>query len=64
MEQAHLTYLDNLRESGGINMHGAAWNLRQAFSKLDRKEARDIHRYWMYAIVVDGETKMPEGRDD
>jgi hypothetical protein len=42
----HLTYLDNLRESGVTNMFGAGSYLQEEFD-LERKDARDILSYWM-----------------
>jgi hypothetical protein len=43
----HLTYLDELRESGAINMFGAAPYLAEEFCSLSRQQARDILSYWM-----------------
>jgi hypothetical protein len=39
-------YLDNIRETGAINMFGAAPYLQDAFG-LSRYEARDILLEWM-----------------
>lgn len=39
-------FLDNLRDSGRINMFGAAPYLQQAFG-LDKREARQVLREWM-----------------
>ncbi len=39
-------YLDNIRETGAINMFGAAPYLQDAFG-LSRHEARDILLEWM-----------------
>ncbi len=39
-------YLDNIRETGKINMFGAAPYLQDAFG-LSRHEARDILLEWM-----------------
>lgn len=39
-------YLDDLRESGEINMLGAAPYLATAFG-LSKAEAREIHANWM-----------------
>lgn len=39
-------FLNNLRDSGRINMFGAAPYLQQAFG-LDKKEARQVLREWM-----------------
>ena len=43
----HLTYLDDLRESGVTNMFGASEYLERTFSELDRNDAHDILGYWM-----------------
>ncbi len=42
----HLEYLDDLRESGITNMWGAAPFVQATF-ELSRKEAGQIHSYWM-----------------
>ena len=39
-------FLDNLRESGAINMFGAGTYVQDAFG-LDRWEARDLVLEWM-----------------
>lgn len=39
-------FLDNLRESGAINMFGAGPYVQDAFG-LDRREARDLVLEWM-----------------
>jgi hypothetical protein len=39
-------FLDNVRESGKINMFGAAPVLQEVFG-LDRREARDMLLEWM-----------------
>ncbi len=39
-------FLDNVRESGSINMFGAAPVLQEVF-ELDRREARDMLLEWM-----------------
>ena len=44
--EEHLVFLDELRESGAINMFGAGRWLQDEFS-LERNEARDILSYWM-----------------
>ena len=44
--EKHLTYLDELRESGEINMFGAAAYLQSDFD-LNRTQAREILAYWM-----------------
>lgn len=47
VEDNHLTYLDDLRESGVTNMFGASAYLERTFSELNRNEAHDILGYWM-----------------
>jgi hypothetical protein len=42
----HLTYLDELRESGVTNMFGAAPYLAEEF-ELDKRESREVLAYWM-----------------
>ena len=42
----HLTYLDDLRESGVTNMFGAGQYIQNAFG-VNRKEANEILTYWM-----------------
>jgi hypothetical protein len=46
VEDAHLTFLDGLRESGATNMFGAGAYVERAFG-VDKREARDIVLYWM-----------------
>ena len=45
----HLTFLDELRESGATNMYGAAPWLEEAFV-LDREVAREVLLYWMQSF--------------
>lgn len=42
----HLRFLDELRESGEINMFGAAPYLADVFD-LSQQEARKVLTYWM-----------------
>lgn len=44
--QAHLVFLDELRESGTTNMFGAASYVKDEFD-LTPQDARLIHAYWM-----------------
>lgn len=44
---AHLEYLDDLRESGVINMFGAADYVARQFPMLTRTQARQVLSYWM-----------------
>jgi replicative DNA helicase len=46
VQEQHLRFLDDLRESGSINMYGATPYLRQCFD-LDSKRADLIMLYWM-----------------
>jgi uncharacterized protein YjgD (DUF1641 family) len=43
----YVEYLDELRESGVINMFGAAPYLQKVFGITYRKDAQDILSYWM-----------------
>lgn len=45
-QEEHLTYLDDLRESGITNMFGAAPYLAQNFG-LTNQASREILVYWM-----------------
>lgn len=44
----HLEYLDDLRESGSINMYSAAPFLQKQYPSLSKDEAKDILLYWMH----------------
>ena len=46
VKDEHLTFLDELRETGAINMFGAAPYLAEAF-EMNKQEARRVLRYWM-----------------
>ena len=46
VEDEHLIYLDNLRESGDTNMFGAGLYLENAFG-LNEDAARKVLTYWM-----------------
>ena len=46
VEEEHLVYLDNLRESGVTNMWGAGAYLQSRFA-VKRKDATTILMYWM-----------------
>ena len=48
----HLEYLDALRETNAINMMGASSYLEEEFG-LDRREAREINKYWMQTFGKD-----------
>lgn len=47
VEDEHLEYLDDLRESGVTNMCGAAPWLANAYTDLTREESGIVHKYWM-----------------
>ena len=47
LKQEHLTYLDQLRESGITNMYGAVPYLMNAFPELKKRKATEIVIYWM-----------------
>ena len=46
VEEEHLEYLDDLRESGATNMFGAGSYVQDTFD-LTRQEASTILSYWM-----------------
>ncbi len=46
VSNAHLEYLDDLRDSGDTNMYGAPAHLEKEFN-VTRQEAREILGYWM-----------------
>ena len=46
VEDSHLEYLDELRESGEVNMFGAAPYLEEEF-ELPPEDAKKILKYWM-----------------
>lgn len=48
----HLTYLDNLRESGVTNMFGAGSYVQSEFA-LSSQEAQHILSYWMETFGED-----------
>lgn len=51
VEQDHLEYLDELRESGITNMFGATPYLQDEFD-LEQDVARSILSYWMKTFSV------------
>ena len=46
IEEEHLLYLDDLRDSGETNMHGAPAYVEQEFD-VTEEESRVITQYWM-----------------
>jgi len=47
--EAHLEYLDELRESGITNMLGAAPYVQEAFG-MSMCAAKEVHLYWMQSF--------------
>jgi len=47
VENDHLTYLDDLRDSGATNMYGARSYLLDEFPELTVSEAHQVLSYWM-----------------
>ena len=47
LEPEHLTFLDDLRESGVTNMYGGASHLLAAYDDLGRGDAIKILQHWM-----------------
>lgn len=47
MKPEHQEFLEDLRESGEVNMFGAAPYLMEEFPELDRREAKAIVQEWM-----------------
>lgn len=47
MTQEHEDYLDNLRDSGVVNMFEATAAMLQQFPELTKKEAQAILKVWM-----------------
>lgn len=54
-KQEVFTFLDNLRESGKINMFGAAPVVEEAYG-LSRQDAREITTEWMDKFDPNGTT--------
>jgi len=49
VDDEHLEYLDELRESGVTNMYGASPYLMHAFD-LSKQDAITILTYWMHSF--------------
>ena len=47
VQDRYLSYLSAVRESGLINMFGAAPYLVNEFPELDKRKAREVLSYWM-----------------
>lgn len=49
--ERHARFLNELRDSGAVNMFGASPILQQTFPGLTRNEAMEIVAYWMHTTV-------------
>lgn len=47
VEDEHLEYLDDLRDSGVVNIFGAAPYLREMYPELSKAESHQTLGYWM-----------------
>lgn len=47
IENKHLCFLDDVRESGTTNMYGAWEHLMKEYKKLTKEQAKIILKYWM-----------------
>ena len=52
VEQEHLEYLDELRESGVTNMYGAGAYVQSQFS-MTKQDATEVLMYWMNTFGED-----------
>lgn len=50
--EEYFLFLDELRESGVTNMFGAAPYLKEAFSELSNRKAKDILLEWMKTFAT------------
>ena len=46
VEDAHLTFLDDLRGSGSVNMFAAPMHVQEIFG-VNRRDSQTITKYWM-----------------
>lgn len=53
IEDGHLEFLDDLRESGETNMFGASRYLADNYPDLSRNESRQVVSYWMETFGKD-----------
>ena len=53
INEEHLIFLDNLRESGITNMYGARSYVLDEFPDLEENVAGDILSYWMKTFGKD-----------
>lgn len=58
VNEEHLLFLDELRESGDTNMFGARPYLLQEFPWLSKEEAGEILSYWMRSFPERHNTKV------
>ena len=47
VQDEHLEFLDDLRESGATNMFGARLYLMEEYPELSWKDAGNVLSYWM-----------------
>ncbi len=52
VKDEHLTFLDNLRSGGSVNMFGARPVLEEEFA-LNKEAAKEITCYWMKSFGDD-----------
>jgi hypothetical protein len=57
VEEEHLDYLDGIRESGQVNMFGAAQYIAEAFG-LSKKDSRTVLMFWMETFSERQEKKI------
>lgn len=50
--EEYFLFLDELRESGITNMFGAAPYLKEAFSELSNRKAKDVLLEWMKTFAT------------
>ena len=51
LRDEHLDYLDELRESGAVNMYGARGHLWREFcGEITDTQAKHILHYWMHTF--------------
>ena len=61
--EEHLTFLDELRESGITNMFGATPFILDRFWRLTAPQAREILTYWMKTFTIRRQAIRESGRD-
>lgn len=55
--EAHLVFLDGLRESGVTNMYGARPYLMDEFPELSEREASAVLSFWMRTFAERHDSK-------